>query len=365
MWRGSRKIMTTGKLKVRTVEPSDYDTLIEFLSNFEDDKRGLEEWRARLQLWWDSNPAFSDEIIRGWVLLQTDDNKIVGFLGNVPSFFQYQSEKIIVFSTTTWRVDNEYRNKSLPLLFEFINNAKNSIVCEATPSNDVIKIFEMLKFRPLPVMTKVTYCTFLDTYNLVRTRISKNKFLIALKPASYLLKLYHTLRLSSIDRKNTVKRITKADSQFDELWEKTKNKFKNTRVRTSDVINWYCFDNINLNKVLFGYFHKGELQAYAIFNIISDRDSKQLICADVWGIQINKKIVKSFCAAAMRYANDNKIDMIKYPRFDDSLGQILHSLGLFQIKSIDKRYLKTSDEKFDAINNSSTYFTYFQGDWGL
>ncbi len=167
------------------------------------------------------------------------------------------------------------------------------------------------------------------------------------------------------NRVNTVKRITKADSQFDLLWKKSKNKYENMNVRTSDIINWYCFGNKDFEKILFGYFKNGELQAYAIFNIIIQNKLIMLVCSDLWGININKKIVKSFCLSAMKYAKGNKIDIVRYPHFDNHVGTIYKKLGLFRYKSIDRRYIKTSAENIKALNEKKTYLTYFQGDFGL
>lgn len=359
--------MIDKSLKLKTVSNTDYDALIEFLSNFEDENRGPKFWRSRLYFWWDQNPAFSDEIERGWILTRNDNDKIVGFIGNIPSFFHFQREKIIVYNATTWRVKRKYRNQSLLLLFKSVSYSKNSISFDTTPSDDVVNILKALNYQQFPVLTKWTYFNLLNSYNVFRARISTSNFLFILtKPALQILRYYQSIRLMNMDRVNTVKRITKAGSKFDSLWEKSKNKYANTNVRTSDVINWYCFGDINFEKILLGYFHNDELQAYAIYNIIlSDNKLKQLFCTDLWGININKKIVRSFCAAAMKYANDNKIDIIRYPHFDNHLGNIYCRLGLFRHKVIDNRYINTSAEKLKALNDTETYLTYFQGDFGL
>ncbi len=170
-------------MEVETVSNIHYDELIEFLSNFEDETRDSEFWRSRLYFWWDQNPAFSDKIERGWVLTRNDNNKIVGFIGNIPTFFHFQGKKIIVFNATSWRVNNKYRNQSLSLIFKSVGYSKNSLQFDTTPSDDVINILNSLKFQQFPLLSSWTYNTLLNPYNILRSRVRKGKFLlIFLKP---------------------------------------------------------------------------------------------------------------------------------------------------------------------------------------
>ena len=353
-------------LKLETVSNIHYDELIEFLTNFEDEIRDSEFWRSRLYLWWDQNPAFSDKIEKGWVLTQNDNDKIVGFIGNIPTYFHFQRKKIIIYNATSWRVNNTYRNQSLSLIFKAIGYSKDSMLFDTTPSDKIINILKKLKFKQCPILINHTFFNLLNPYNILRAREIKGKLLLLLvKFVSPILKIYQSIRFMHLNKVNIVRRLSKADSQFDTLWEKTKNKYENTNVRTSDIINWYCFGNINFKKILFGYFANDELQAYAIFNIASSNNIKRLVCTDLWGININKKIVKSFVSTAMKYGYENKIDIIDYSNFDNNLSNIYSRLGLFRRSTRDKRYIKTSVEKYKAFNRNDTYLTFFQGDLGL
>jgi hypothetical protein len=72
--------------RIKTVTKDDYEQLSLFLVNFQNELRGQAFWQTRFELWWDHNPAFSESITRGWIILDAD--RIVGFLGNIPSFLQ-------------------------------------------------------------------------------------------------------------------------------------------------------------------------------------------------------------------------------------------------------------------------------------
>ena len=353
-------------LEIETVSNLHYNELIEFLSNFDNETRGSEFWRSRLFFWWDQNPAFSDKIERGWVLKRNDNKKIVGFIGNIPTFFHFKGKQIIVFNATTWRVNNKHRNQSLLLLFKYMFYSKNSIMFNTSPTNDVVNILKKSNFQQLPSLIKKNSFTILRPYSFIRFLKNKRKLLYILaKLTSPILNIYQSIRLMNVYNVNIVKRITKADSQFDLLWEKSKKKYENTNVRTSDIINWYCFGNKNFKKILFGYFKNGELQAYSIFNIVIENKFTKLICSDLWGLKINKKIVKSFCLSAMKYAKGKKIDVVIYPHFDNRLGTFYKRLGLFGKESIGEKYIKTSKENIKALCEKKTYLTNFLGDFGL
>ncbi len=352
-------------IKLTSISVNDYGELIKFLSSFNGDGRDPDFWQNRLYFWWDKNPAFSEELERGWIF-RRNDNKIVGFLGNIPTIFQILSKKVIVFNLTTWRVVKKYRYRSMELLFKSIKYANNSILFNTTANDAVKNINNVLKFKHFPFSPTYSHITLVNPYNVLKIYFNIHRLLIALVyPMLLFLKYYQYVRLISKSKFSYVIRIFKVDSQFDDLWEKTKYFSPNTNIRTSEVINWYCFGNQNFKKILFGYFKNNELQAYAIFNIEIDKKLKILVCSDLWGINVDKKMVRSFCFSAMKYAKDNKVDIVRYPHFDNHLGNIYKKLGLFRYKVIDNRALKTSAEKIKVLNEKETYLTYFQGDYGL
>ena len=127
------------------VTKSDYNELTDFLSHFEQGKRGRGFWRNRLSFWWDDNPAFSEDMERGWVL--KDNDRIVGFFGIVPTRFQLSYNPITVFNSTTWRVMSEYRGKSLGLLAKHLNAAEKTILFATTPNAEVSSILDKFKLN--------------------------------------------------------------------------------------------------------------------------------------------------------------------------------------------------------------------------
>ena len=84
-------------LEIKAIIKSDYNLLCEFLSNFTNEKKENKKyWIDRLNYWWEQNPAFSENIIRGWVFKKKGSDTIVGFIGNIPTYFNLEGKKTIV-----------------------------------------------------------------------------------------------------------------------------------------------------------------------------------------------------------------------------------------------------------------------------
>ena len=50
------------KAELVSVRKEDYEGIVKFLSNFEDEGRGKNFWENRLLFWWDKNPAFDNDL---------------------------------------------------------------------------------------------------------------------------------------------------------------------------------------------------------------------------------------------------------------------------------------------------------------
>ena len=67
------------KIKISGVSNKDYKSLSIFLKKEDKKKRNLDFWNNRLLFWWDQNPFFSNNKLRGYIL--KSDKKIIGFFG--------------------------------------------------------------------------------------------------------------------------------------------------------------------------------------------------------------------------------------------------------------------------------------------
>ena len=93
-------------IKIRKVEDQDLIPLSEFLP------KGFpavtqNNWLEIFDYWWSTNPAYSEEIPRGWLLEK--DNAIVGFLGNIPLHILIHGEVKLAVAANNWYLDPSIR----------------------------------------------------------------------------------------------------------------------------------------------------------------------------------------------------------------------------------------------------------------
>ncbi len=164
-----------------------------------------------------------------------------------------------------------------------------------------------------------------------------------------------------------VKQITEADASFDQLWLRTKDLYPTTNLRTAEIINWHCFKNQALKKVVFGCYKSEQLVGYAIFGLKSSKRHtlKILECLDLWLDPAESGQVALLIKASRRYAQTHGIDLVSFPHFNPHVDSHLSKLGLFQLKAERNEYLKANPRLETLLTSESAYFVGLQGDVGL
>ena len=116
------------------------DELVQWLVATDAHGLGRDLWLRRLAHWWDANPFASSQNRRGWLLRH--DKKIVGFLGLIPTCYAVNGMPTPAFIASTWRIDEEHRNASLPMLMRFRQLSAENIVSDTTPTPKVRQLLE-------------------------------------------------------------------------------------------------------------------------------------------------------------------------------------------------------------------------------
>ncbi len=363
------------KTKIIPVQINHYKKLAAFLSsfNFSETTKFKEErseafWLSRFDLWWDKNPAFEKQHLRGLVLI--NKNKIVGFLGCIPTFFQLGQDTIIVFNETTWRVDKEFRGlASVEMVTRLLDYSKNSIHFRSGGRQDAKKMQDWLGFRNIYDQETIkTYYIISNLRNVLSKRIPFIKRIKVLHSMVYPLSLSYKFLMNLLT--NTIKgtfyvrRIDNPDANFDELWHKTKS-IINTNVRTSEVLNWFCSNNDGVSKnTLFGCYKNKELMGYLMCSSESGPDVlSRTTLVDLWGNLENRHVTNALIKAFINYGLANNYDLILLP----ILHKAIHRCGkkfLINKKSMVMQ-CKVADQKWDQIKNGTSYFSYLHGDNGL
>lgn len=346
---------------------ADYDALVRYLVSFPGETRDSAFWRDRFRLWWEANPAFSEGMERGWIL--KEDGAIVGFIGNIPSYFQWGGEKKIIYNTTTWRVSPSYRNHSLRLLFKQLEYGRGSLLFLTTAGKVVRKISQTFRLQFIQRGVERTGLFVIHPQKILEAffgQIKVGRFLA--KGLAPFLEGAQALRLKAFSQGEEfqAKELARADSSFDELWKKTRGRIPNTTVRTAEVINWYCVGSSYFEKKLFGVYRGPSLLAYMIFMPSQVKGLNILECIDFWGETRETAAVKSLFHYLKDWGREHSIDLIRFPSFSKEVGRLLGKSCLLEIPTKRSReYFKTDLGPGEPISPENTYFPYAVGDFGL
>jgi len=348
--------------KLIQVQPEHYDELARFMGDFPGDKRGRDFWRARLDFWWEHNPAMDLDQPRGWVL--ADNGTIKGFAGNIPTRMLIAGQPTIVMNATGWKVDADQRSQSMLIWLALMGAARKRLLFCTTPNDVALQILLGLKFQPSGMPFERSNLRI--TYNApLELRLGKN---ILSKAAASALNLAGRARLAGqkSDSAFDVRHLTQAGPEIDRLWARTAGLFRNTNLRDSAALNWYCFGHSKLQKLLLGCFKNQELVGLAIFRQVGGPGDRGLECLDLWLDPAVKGIVKALALAALKHAQADNLDVVIFPHFKPSLGAEIAALGLGQTRTVDHRhYFWAGKEMTQEIKGSGSYLVGLQGDVGV
>jgi len=353
--------------ELQTVLPEHYEALADYLASFPEETKDPLLWRDRFRLWWDENPAFSNGFERGWLV--KNENEIVGFLGSFPSSFQLSGEATVVHNATTWRVSPPYRNFSLRLLSQQMNQAKDSLLFNTTPNEPVIRVLRSLKFRAIQRGDQKNSLLITNFEKVLDSSLGRNGAtrLLAKILAPFLRGIQdRRLGFSKEEENFKVEEIDQAHRAFDELWERTKGRYAHTNIRSACAINWYCSGSPYFKKKLFGVFRGETLLAYMIFVTSQNQGLKVLDCVDFWGDFRERQAVKALVRMLKAYAEKHAFDGVKFPGFSKEVGNLFKALGLFQSKPKERfEFFKAPSTQRIPMVEDNTYFPYSIGDRGL
>lgn len=347
------------------VTPLDYPELASFLAGFYPESESQSFWLNNFHFWWEDNPAFSNDLERGWLL--REEGRIVGFLGSIPTCFQLGGQTMTVFNSTTWRVLPEARHQSMNLLSRLLSAARQSILFNTTPNKEVVQILKALKFQFIPGLIEGRQSLVIINFeNVLHSKLGKQLLAKILAPAVNLVQGMRLRKLAVTGAIRT-KQITEADASFDHLWLRTKDLYPTTNLRTAEIVNWHCFKNEALKKIVFGCYKNEQLVGYAVLGFKSSKRHtlKILECLDLWLDPAESGQVASLVRAASQFASTHGIDLVSFPHFNPHLDSCLSKLGLFQLKAERNEYLKANPRLAALLTPESAYFVGLQGDVGL
>jgi hypothetical protein len=252
-------------MRVREVEENDLTLLVEFLqkkwgSRVIDTTK--ETWLRRFEIWWTSNPAFTSQIPRGWIL--ENETEIVGFIGNVPVKFLIHGQERIAAAAVLWCVDPSIRGIfSIRLFNEYLNQKNISLLLFDTRNDKLKKILCRYKFEEIGLPTTQTeYFTIINRKINRKNVVAMVRGFLAQGKVSSVNDIRELFKRSGIllcayifkgpgirskilpGEKKTISLCTSCDNSFSRIWEPYQNTCDVTLSRDTKTLNWLYFSFI-------------------------------------------------------------------------------------------------------------------------
>jgi hypothetical protein len=278
-------------IRIREVEDKDLNPLSVFLpQGFPSTTK--EFWLPLFEWWWSINPAYTKNNPRGWVLEK--DEKILGFIGNIPVKYLVNGVETIASASNSWYVDPSVRGIFSFIVFnEFLKQKSSSIfLFKGEDNKHIMHILSKYKFEEhiLPKNQKdyvyiinkkkmlYVFKTFLLNYQM--PRISQSFEYV--KRAVFLFFGY--LHQKPLDKGENFPKgkyvssvCTSCDDSFSKLWEPWLKTCDITVSRDPKTLNWLYFSSAGLTQRVVFQCHRTidkTLAGYMVFDLIPKKTSE-------------------------------------------------------------------------------------------
>ena len=259
--------------KVREASFEDYDQITALQIEYDRPTKSYEEWEHL----WINNPAyieFRNVLPIGWVL-ESEDKKIVGYLGNIPLFYDLGGQRILASVAHAWVVHARYRPYAIALLDSYFSQTAVELFLNATVGPAAFESFGVFQSLPVPVgdwdrsvFWVTNYQGFLAGY------LAMKGFPLA-RPLSYALAVVPFIkeafsnRPSPRDSTDTKLQLcTDVDSRFDVFWQALRKNNPNILlgIRDRAALEWHFRYALRKNEVWVLTVGDGPvMSAYGIF----------------------------------------------------------------------------------------------------
>jgi hypothetical protein len=348
-------------LTIREVEDKDLFPLADFLP------RGFPNtttdfWIPLFELWWTSNPAYTDQFKRGWIL--ENETSIVGFIGNIPVKFLIRGVMQIAAVSNSWYVDPSVRGIfSLRLFNEFVKQKNASLLFFKKDNDSLTGILHTYKFKEfiLPrnqkefvylIDKKRFYFIFFRF--LLKLRIPRlSEFSESYKKFGFLLLAYflqkpfvrkghsgNTAYISSL--------CTLCDEAFYKIWEPHLKACDFAMSRDTKTLNWLYFSQARLYPRVVIQCRRSvdkTLAGYMVFDIqrTNPSDDGIMKLMDICIVNNDHDVLASLLSYAIKIGKQNNAALLVV--WADNPETEIYLKNMFTIRMPGKyhRYVKFSD----------------------
>jgi hypothetical protein len=308
----------TAASQIREAVFADYPSIASLESRYGLLPKSYEEWT---HLWTD-NPACPPGWNIGWVVENADKN-IVGYLGNVPSAFEFQGRKLIAASGRGLVVDEQYRSYSFPLFSRFFNQSNVDLIVNTTVNLNAVKLHELFHCERAPVGAW-NRSVFWITHNRgFAAKLAKTKNLplpnLLSYPISAVLAAKDKLRrkpLAPAGKGLEATVATAFDGRFDAFWEELRERHAGFLLasRSRATLNWHFKFALENNRAWVATVSQDNaLLAYAVFLRQDNHEVglKRVRLVDFRALNDDPDLLAPMLTGALRRCHQQEIEMLE------------------------------------------------------
>jgi len=369
---------STGAAKIREALVEDYAQIAALQAEHDFPTTSYEEW---VHLWI-HNPAynqFEEKLPIGWVL-ERDDRQVVGYLGNIPLFYEFNGQRLLACVAHSWVVDKRYRSYSLVLLDRYFSQKSVDLFLNATVGPAAAEPFAVFKSLPVPVGAWDHSAFWITNCQGFTARWLAMKGIPFSTPLGYLLSMIPFVNQTFVKRapngdskKLALHHCTLIDNRFDIFWAELKHAHPNVLlgVRSREALEWHFQLALSRNKAWLVTASKGTaIIAYAIF-FRHDNEVlrlKRMRLVDFQSLVGDAALLVPMLAWAVDRCRREGIDMLESIGFSSDKGKLIDKIAPYKRKLPSWLYFYKAGDKSlaERLSNPSAWDpSQFDGDASL
>lgn len=321
-----------------------------------------ETWERRFDIWWASNPAFTPQFPRGWIL--ETETSIAGFIGSIPiKFLMYGEEKTAV-AAVDWYVDPSVRGfSSIKLLNEYLKQKNASLFLYNTDEQELRNLLYKNKFKEYVLPKYETkYYFILNKYKIILILIRLN----ILKRCGSFTSLWEMLkeiksfvcgyihqkplaRLSPLcEKEYSISLCTSCNDSFSRIWGSSVTRCDVTMSRDIKTLNWLYFSSIKPSDRVVIQCRRTQdnsLAGYMVFDIQRTKPWSEIALMKLMDMCIEKNdlnVITLLLQFAVETGKQNNAGVLELWALDEETETYLKSLFRIRRESQHHNLFKLS-----------------------
>jgi hypothetical protein len=280
--------------------------------------KSYEEWT---HLWLD-NPACPAGWNIGWVV-ENASHDIVGYVGNVPSAFEFQGRKLAAASGRGLVVDEQYRSYSFPLFSRFFNQSNVDLIVNTTVNLNAVKLHELFHCQRVPVGAWDRSVFWITNYRGFAAKLAATKNLPLPNLLSYPVQAALVVK-DKLRRKpsrpagNGFEAVvaTEFDQRFEAFWEELRKRHTDSIIalRSRPTLNWHFKFALEEKRAWVATVsQEGTMVAYAVFLRQDNHEIglKRLRLVDFRVLNGDAELLTPMLSLAHRRCREQRVEMLE------------------------------------------------------